>query len=203
LHRADLQHLLQVAPPFLLALASLFARFTGGCVGRNSRWRLLGLVGYTVTAALLVAIVPDASIDLAGVWRDPVRYWRTIANLPESRREEPVADMAMAIRRLSTPEASLFLVMSTSRMPLLFFALRHQAGIFPVYEAGMFTGLTWLTHNRLTLTRTPPDFLVMPQPGSVDDSGEPAPFMPDLTTTWLQCYTKEIYANTRYRLLAR
>jgi hypothetical protein len=203
LHRADLQHLLQVVPPFVLVLAGLLTRFANAFVELDWRGRSLGVVGCAVPVALLAAAVPGASVDLASVWRDPLRYWRTIADLPESWRDEPVADMAMAIRQLTPPESSVFLVMATSKMPLLFFGMRHQAGLFPVSEEGMFTGRVWLAQNRIALTEAPPDFLVVPEPGSGEDFGDPAPFMPDLTADWLRRYTRKLYANARYQLLAR
>ena len=166
LHRADLQHLLQVAPPFVLALAALAARLADRTTPHNAPLRLAGIIGCVVAVALIVAAAPHASFDLASAWRNPVRYWRTISGLPESRGDEPVADMAVAIERLTPPDANVFLLMSTSRMPLLFFAQRHQPGLFPVYEAGMFSGPTWLAHNRIALEQTPPDYLVVPEPGT-------------------------------------
>jgi hypothetical protein len=201
LHRADVQHLLQVLPPLVLVIASLSAR----CVGRGRlgwQGRSLSLAVCAVTALLLCAIVPRASVDLASAWRNPVTYWRTIADLPRSRLGEPVADMAMAILRLTPPQSSIFLLMSTSKMPLLFFSRRHQAGLFPVYEVGMFTSRVWLEYNRIALTKSPPDYLIVPTSSSIADHWEPAPFMPDLTAVWLQRYTKELYANNEYRLLA-
>jgi hypothetical protein len=88
-------------------------------------------------------------------------------------------------------------------MPLLFFARRYQAGLFPVYEAGLFSGCIWRAANRIALSEAPPDYLVVPAPGSNEGLGEPAPFMPDLTAVWLRRYTKELHVNARYRLLAR
>jgi hypothetical protein len=111
--------------------------------------------------------------------------------------------MAVAIERLTPPDANVFLLMSTSRMPLLFFAQRHQPGLFPVYEAGMFSGPTWLAHNRIALEQTPPDYLVVPEPGTTDSAGEPAPFMPDLISSWQQRYSRTLHVNARYRLLER
>jgi hypothetical protein len=108
--------------------------------------------------------------------------------------------MAFAIRNLTPPGSSVFLVMTPTDMPLLFFANRHQPGLIPTYEAGMFSGRFWLERNGVVLRRTPPDFLVVP---TVTTQSEiPAPFLPDLVSSWLRCYDVVLYTNERYRLLA-
>jgi hypothetical protein len=202
LHRADLQHLLQVAPPFVLVLAGLVARYSDRFRATRPTGRAAGAMAIAALIALLAAAAPEASIDLASGWRNPVRYWRTIAGLPATQSQDPVADMALAIRRLTPPQASIFVLMATTPMPLLFFAERYQAGLFPVYEAGMFTGPVWLADNRRALTHAPPDFLVVPEPGSSQELDGSAPFMPDLTAAWLRRYRKTLYVNKSFRLLA-
>jgi hypothetical protein len=51
-------------------------------------------------------------------------------------------------------------------MPLLFFAERYQAGMFPVYEAGMFTGPVLLALNRRVLTNLRRIFWSCPNPAN-------------------------------------
>ena len=202
LHRADLQHLLQVAPPFVLVLAGLLARYSNRFHVAHRTGRAAGAAAIAALIALLAAAVPGASVDLASGWRDPVRYWRTIAGLPATQSQDPVAGMALAIRALTPPDASIFVMTATTPMPLLFFAERYQAGLFPVYEAGMFTRLVWLAHNRRMLTNAPPDYLVVPESDGGLELDEPAPFMPDLAASWLRRYRKTLYANKSFRLLA-
>jgi hypothetical protein len=202
LHRADLQDLLQVVPPFVLVLAGLLARHSDRFRAAHRTEHAVGAGTIAVLIALLAAAVPDASVDLASGWRNPVRYWRTVAGLPATQTQDPVADMSVAIRRLTPANASIFLMMATTPMPLLFFAERYEAGLFPVYEAGMFTGPVWLAHNRRVLTNAPPDYLVVPEPGGGKELDEPAPFMPDLAAAWLRRYRKTLYVNKSFRLLA-
>jgi hypothetical protein len=202
-HRADMQHLLQVAPPFVLVLAGLLARYSDRFRAAPRIKLAAGAVASAALIALLAAAVPEASLDLASGWRNPVRYWRTVAGLPATQTPDPVADMSLAIRRLTPTNASIFLMRATTPMPLLFFAERYQAGLFPVYEAGMFTGPVWLAHNRRVLTNAPPDYLVVPEPGGGEELNEPAPFMPDLTAAWLRRYRKTLYVNKSFRLLTR
>jgi hypothetical protein len=200
LHRADIHHLLQVVPPFIIVLAIL---------GRVIIWdqhryprlgRIAGIASIGVVLALLAMIQPVAAFDLGPLRRNPVRTWQTLAGLPGSFASNPVADMALAIRRLTPPGSSVFLVMAPTDMPLLFFANRHQPGLFPTYESGMFAGPFWLERNRAILDRSPPDFLVVPTAVTRSDAS-PAPFMPDLVSRWLRRYSVVVYANKRYRLL--
>jgi hypothetical protein len=200
LHRADIHHLLQVIPPFIIVVAIL---------GRDIVWpqhlyhrlgRVAGAASIGLVLALLAMIQPVAAVDLGPLVRNPVRTWQTLAGLPGSFGSNPVADMALAIRRLTPPGSSVFLVMAPTDMPLLFFADRHQPGLFPTYESGMFSGQFWLKRNRAILDRSPPDFLVVPT-GVTRSDDIPAPFIPDLESLWLRRYRVVLYANERYRLL--
>jgi hypothetical protein len=199
-HRADIQHLLQVMAPFFIVLALLGHRVVFNR-HRHNRMELVAAAFVSGLAlAAMVMVLPAAALDLGPVDRNPVRTWRMLARLPGSLRSNPVADMAFAIRHLTPPGSSVFLVMTPTDMPLLFFANRHQPGLIPTYEAGMFSGRFWLERNRAILRRTPPDFLVVPT--VTTQSEVPAPFLPDLVRSWLRCYDVVLYANERYRLLA-
>jgi hypothetical protein len=198
-HRGDIHHLLQVIPPFIITL---------GILCRDIFWnehlysRKAQVAGAAIAGLLLAAlaiVLPGAAFDLGPLVRNPIRTWQTLAGLPGSLESNPVADMALAIRRLTPPRSTVFLVMAPSDMPLLYFANRHQPGLFPTYEPGMFSGRFWLERNQAILQRSPPDYLVVPTVGSND---VPAPFIPDLVDSWLRHYRLVLYANERYRLLA-
>ncbi len=200
LHRADFHHLLQVFPPFVIVLALIGDDFVRGRPTGTRLRRLSAVAVFDAALGALAISEPGAAFDLGPLLRDPVQTWRVVAGLPGSLATNPVADMAIALQRL-TPEGSrVFFVMSPTDMPLLFFAHRHQPGLFPTYEPGMFMGPFWLARNRAILDRTPPDFLVVPvKPGPTDDN--PAPFLPVLERSWMRHYSVELYASPKYRLL--
>jgi hypothetical protein len=196
IHRADPQHLLQVAYPFIMVLALLAGRFVAG---QSRPIRLAGTAWFAVVLAAAFKLLPGAATDLGPLSIHPGRHWWAVAALPASRPLDPTADMAMALRRLTPPGASVFLLMTPTDMPLLFFGQRYQAGLFPVYEAGMFASGDWLARNRAALMASPPDYLVVPR-----EAGDaPAPFMPDLVSQWRSVFATTLYQNARYRLLTK
>jgi hypothetical protein len=199
IHRADLQHLLQVEYPFIMVLALLLGRLAARNGGHAATMKLAGAAWLTIVFGAAYRLLPGAAIDLGPLSLHAGRHWWAVAALPASRPQDAGADMAMALRRLTPPGASVFLVMTPTDMPMLFFGQRHQAGIFPVYERGMFSNAYWLALNRTALTASPPDFLVVRQ-GANDD---PAPFMPDVVSQWFREYRTTLYENGGYRLLAR
>jgi hypothetical protein len=200
LHRADIHHFLQVIPPFIIVVAILGRDIVWALPRYHRLRRVAGAASIGLVLALLAMIQPVAALDLGPLVRNPVRTWQMLAGLPGSFGSNSVADMASAIRRLTPPGSSVFLVMAPTDMPLLFFANRHQPGLFPTYESGMFSGPFWLERNRAILDRSPPDFLVLPTAGTRSDD-IPAPFIPDLERLWLRRYSVVLYANERYRLL--
>lgn len=199
LHRADLQHMLQVIYPFIVTFALLCGFFVTKV--RTWTWPFIvaGGTAIAITLTVLLKLSPMSGVDLGSVLRDPVNQWQTLAKLPDSKSENPIADMAMALRRLTPSDATVFLVMSPTDMALLFFAQRYQPGIFPVYEAGMFSSRFWIRKNRAALEAFPPDYLVVLQ-GPNDD---PAPFIPGLLREWQSQFKTTLYENRRYKLLAR
>ncbi|MDE2517133.1 MAG: hypothetical protein KGL12_13985 [Rhodospirillales bacterium] len=204
LHRAEIQHLLQVIPPFVIALALLIA------AAWRARARLDGLA--LAAMVLIMALArPGAGMDLGSPWRNQPRLWHAIAALPASRPQEPLAALALAIRRLTPPGARVFLMLSPTPMPLPFFARRAQPGLFPTYEPGMFAGPVWRAANCAALLRHPPDFLVVavhpaayepPAYAALGIPALPAPFIPGLIAAWTRRYTRVLYENGTYRLLA-
>jgi hypothetical protein len=199
MHRADLQHLLQVGFPFIMVFTLLVGGLLSGYREHVGVFRLVGVVWFVITLAAAFKLLPGAAIDLGPLSVHTGRRWWAVAALPASTTLDPSADMAMALRRLTSPASSVFLVLTPTDMPMLFFGQRYQAGIFPVYESGMFSSRYWLDRNRTALTASPPDYLVVPQ--SMDN--DPAPFMPDVISKWESQYRTKLYENTRYRLLAR
>ena len=198
LHRADFQHLLQVIYPFIVTLALLAALLV--CRGQVGRWldRLVGAAAIVGILADMLILLPGSSFDLGPLLRDPATAWETVADLPNSRSNDPIAAMAIALRRLTPPDASVFLMMVPTDMPLLFFSQRSQPGIFPVYERGMFAGDFWLQRNRAALEAGPPDYIVVMRTSASDD---PAPFIPALVREWRSKYKTVLYQNERYQLL--
>lgn len=197
MHRADLQHLLQVIAPFVIAVA-LLARQVAS-TSRPGFGDFAAIAALSAIAGLMVAVLPGAAMDLAPVGDHPVSRWKAIAGLPGSRPDQPAADMALAIRRMTPSEATVFLVMTPTDMSMLFFAERHQPGIFPTYEPGMFAGPYWTRRNQAALEKSPPDFLVLP---TIPDDN-PAPFLPALVRQWKAVYTTVLYRNQRFELRAR
>lgn len=204
LHRAEIQHLLQVIPPFVIALALLIA----------AAWRAGSRLGGLALAAMVAVLAlarPGAGMDLASPWHHPWQRWRMIAGLPGSMPNEPVASIALAMRRLTPPGARIFLMMAPTPMPMPFFARRAQPGLFPTYEPGMFAGPVWQAANCAALARDPPDFLVVPtRPAAyappayaaLGIAALPAPFIPGLIAAWQHFFTRVLYDNGTYRLLA-
>ena len=136
LHRADIHHLLQVIPPFIIVLAILGRVIVWNQHLYHRLGRVAGAAAIGLVLALLAMVQPVAGFDLGPLVRNPIRTWQMLAGLPGSFRSNPVADMALAIRRLTPPGSSVFLVMAPTDMPLLFFANRHQPGLFPTYQSG-------------------------------------------------------------------
>jgi hypothetical protein len=153
---------------------------------------------------LLLSIAPRASADLGSPARNPLILWSELAGLPETAAaDHPIADMASAIKRLTPPDATVFMVMPQSRMPMLFFAHRHQPGLFPTYEAGMFSGPLWLRENTALLEQMPPDYLVLQRPINGRPQGLSAPYVPGLLAEWQRTYRTVVYQNEWFFLLAR
>ena len=199
LHRADLQHLLQVVYPFIITGALLCSFYFINIRALTWRFRVGGGTAIVAAIAIMLRLVPGAASDLGSMSRDPVQQWRLLANLPASRTGNAIADMAEALQRLTPSDAKIFLVMTPTEMPLLFFAQRIQAGIFPVYEKGMFSGPVWLQQNRMSLESSPPSYLVTLQTPNDD----PAPFMADLVREWRAQFNVTLYENSQYKLLAK
>lgn len=202
LHRADDQHLLQVVPPLVITLGLLVSTALNTAtegIKKFSIWSAL-----IVVSVLMLAIAPRASSDLGPIDRNPLTLWPGLAGLPESAAgEHPVADMAAAIKRLTPPGSTVFIVMPQTRMPMLFFAHRHQPGLFPTYEAGMFSGPFWLRENAALLKRTPPDYLVLQKAFEGRPLGLSAPYVPAVLAEWQRDYRKVVYENDWFFLLAR
>jgi hypothetical protein len=200
-HRGDIHHLLQVIPPFIIVLGILYHEIFWKEQLYSRKAKVAGAATAGLLLAALAMVQPGAAFDLGPLVRNPIRTWQTLAGLPGSLESNPVADMALAIRRITPPRSSVFLVMAPSDMPLLYFADRHQPGLFPTYEPGMFSGRFWLERNQAILQRSPPDYLVVPT-AVIGSNDVPAPFIPDLVDSWLRHYRLVLYANERYRLLA-
>jgi hypothetical protein len=202
LYCAEVQHLLQVLPPFIVTVALMVS---GALKARLSAGSKFGAgITLAVVVMLLVSVAPRASTDLGSLSRNPLTLWPVLAGLPESAApHNPVADMAAAIRRLTPPKATVFMVVPQSRMPMLFFAHRHQPGLFPTYEPGMFSGSSWLQENAALLGRTPPDYLVMESPIAGRLQWIPAPYVPELLAEWSGAYRTVVYKNEWFLLLER
>jgi hypothetical protein len=199
LHRADDQHLLQILPPFIITLGLILARLMDS-EAAPERKTLTGIaLGIIVLALAIVA--PRAGNDLNSPFRNQVALWRYIAGLPESGREHAVADMAAAIRTMTPPDSTVFLVMPQTRMPMLFFAERRQPGLFPTYEPGMFNGDVWLNENAERLRRNPPDYIVLAL-GDARRVGLGAPYVEDVLADWQSAYRTVVYQNPYFILLA-
>lgn len=190
LHRADVQHLLQVLPPDIIVLALLARRLP----------RVAGGLLATIAAGAIL-LLPGTGADLAPVSRDPRSAWRDLAALPDGQDGQPVADMARALTRHLPPGGTVMLAMPMSHTPLLVFAQRRQPGIFPLYEPGMFASPYWLARNQAALSQREPDLLLALQPG-IDD-GEPAPYIAGLSAAWRRDYVRTVHSNARFVLLAR
>ena len=199
LHRADLQHLLQVIYPFIITGALLCSFYLVNIRTLSWPFRVAGGAAIIAAIATMLRLVPGAAFDLGSMSRDPVRQWRLLADLPASRTGNAIADMAEALQRLTPGDAKIFLVMTPTDMPLLFFAQRVQAGILPVYEKGMFSGPFWLQQNRTSLESSPPSYLVTLRTPNDD----PAPFMADIVQEWRAQFNVTLYENARYKLLAK
>jgi hypothetical protein len=199
LHRADDQHLLQILPPFIITLGLILARLMDSEASAE-RKTLTGLaLGIIVLALAIVA--PLAGNDLNSPLRNQIALWRYIAGLPDSGREHAVADMAAAIRTMTPSDATVFLVMPQTRMPMLFFAERRQPGLFPTYEPGMFNGDVWLNENAARLRQNPPDYIVLAL-GNARRVGLGAPYVEDVLADWQSAYRTVVYQNPYFILLA-
>jgi hypothetical protein len=201
LHRADDQHLLQVLPPFVITLGLLFSALIDAeaKIGKKS----MATIGFGFVALAMATIAPGAGNDLRSPLRDQLALWPYLAGLPDSAPEYAVADMASAIRRLTPPGATVFLVMPQTRMSMLFFAERRQPGLFPTYEPGMFSGDRWLKENAALLRRSPPDYLVLPRGSIGRRPGIPAPYVQDVLANWQMTYRTIAYQNPYFILLSR
>ena len=202
LYCAEVQHLFQVLPPFIMTVALMVSVALETRLSAGERFGA-GLA-VTVVVMLLVSIAPRAARDLGSPSRNPLALWPALAGLPESAvSQNPVADMAAAIRRLTPPKATVFMMMPQSRMPMLFFAQRHQPGLFPTYEPGMFDGSPWLQENATLLGQTPPDFLVVERPIAGQAQWISAPYVPELLAEWSRSYPTVVYENESFLLLER
>jgi hypothetical protein len=199
LHRADDQHLLQVLPPFVITLGLLLARLMDSEAGAERK--TLAGIALAALAMALAIVAPRAGNDLESPFRNQVTVWRYIAGMPDSAREHAVADMAAAIRTLTSPDSTVFLVMPQTRMPMLFFAERRQPGLFPTYEPAMFGGDQWLEENAERLRQNPPDYIVLAL-GNARRSGLGAPYVPEILATWQTTYRTIVYQNPFFILLA-
>ena len=199
LHRADLQHLLQVWYPFIMTLGLGLGYSIEALKVKIGIGQISGAAALAGIVSAMVALLPGSAIDLGPVLRNPIARWNTVIHLPSSRPDNPTADMATALLRLTPPESRVFLVMVPTDMPMLFFAQRSQAGIFPVYEAGMFSANFWVRENLKVLDAAPPDYLVVLRTSG--DASLPVPVA--LWDEWRAKYTVKIYENERYALLAK
>lgn len=201
LHRADLEHLLQVIPPFVITLGLLLHLFLErDPIGARKSG---GFAAFALALALLLPMAARAGSDLGSPSRNPIAVWERLVGLPQAAANNAIADMAVAIQRFTPPDTTVFLVMPQTKMSLLYFARRHQPGLFPTYEVGMFAGPRWLAENEARLRSTPPDYLVLARPGALPMTGMPAPFIPDLLAEWQQEYRRVVYQNPYFFLLSR
>lgn len=202
LHRADDSHLLQVIPPLIITLALLCSvALNAGIQGAKRFFIWSGLVIFFFIMLMLGTRVTN---DLGPVARNPLTLWPGLAGMPESAADQhPVADMAAAIKRLTPPDSTVFIVLPQTRMPMLFFAQRHQPGLFPTYEPGMFSGPLWVKENVARLEKSPPDYIVLQKAFNAQVLGLPAPYAPELLAQWQRDYRHLIYQNDWFFLLAR
>lgn len=201
LHRADLPHLLQVVPPFVITMGLLIPTIFGPEMAGARK--ALAAAGFGLVVLLSATLVPRASQDLGSPFRNTLRLWPFLAQLPESERQHPIADMASAIRELTPPNSTVFVVTPETWMPMLFFAQRHQPGLFPTYEVGMFSGPRWLAENAALLEKNPPDYLVLQRSPDGRALGIPAPYVPDILLHWRDAYRTIVYQNEFFLLLKR
>jgi hypothetical protein len=201
LHRADIPHLLQVVPPFVVTMGLLIPTIFGPEIAGAKKVFAIAAFGFVIVLAATLA--PRASQDLGSPFRNVLRLWPFLAQLPDSERQHPVADMAAAIRKLTPPDSTIFVVTPETWMPMLFFAQRHQPGLFPTYEVGMFSGPRWLAENAALLEKKPPDYLILQRPVDGRILGMPAPYVPDLLLRWRESYRTIVYQNEFFLLLKR
>jgi hypothetical protein len=201
LHRADLPHLLQVIPPFVITMGLLIPTIFGTEIAGAKK--ALAITGFGLLVVLAATLAPRASQDLGSPFRNVVRLWPFLAQLPDSERQHPVADIAAAIRQLTPPHSTVFVVTPETLMPMLFFAHRHQPGLFPTYEVGMFSGPRWLAENAARLEKTPPDYLVLEKTLDGRVLSLPAPYVPDLLFHWRDTYRTIVYQNEFFLLLKK
>jgi hypothetical protein len=202
MHRADLQHLLQVGYPFIITFVLLAGLFVSKFNKMAWPVRFAGTLGVVCVLVPMFLVIPGTGKDLSPVSDHPMRQWRMVAGLPGSMPSNPVAGMADAIRRLTPAEAKVFFVMTPTDMAMLFFAERHQPGLFPVYESGMFSDPAWLRGNRAALEACPPEYLVVRQTADDETQRDLAPFIPDLLEEWRSRFSVTLFENQRYKLLA-
>ena len=206
MHRADLQHLLQVLMPFLLCLTYFIGEpfsVENQSEKRHGGWSRARQVGAILGFVLLVGVTGGGAIDLGPIIRDQALYWRSIGGLPQSRPADPVADMAAAIRARTLACEPIFLAMPMTQMPMLFFSRRRQSGLFPTYEPGLFSAGYWKNRNSIALIRDAPRFLIFERSSKDGEAAALAPYIPSIIDRWRSEYTSIVYENAAFIMLAR
>jgi len=197
LHRADLPHLFQVLPPFILLFGLLLARLERAVWHFPARMLTGATLG--VVAFFLLICGLRGPGDLVYAARNPLPIWQAIAALPEGQPADPTADMALAIRRATPRGARGYYLMAMTPSPLIFFAQRRQAGLFPIHEPGMYASPYWIPRNRERLAQEPPDFIVV---GNAP-ADPPEALPPELARQWREAFTRVVHRNDRFTLLLR
>jgi hypothetical protein len=168
---------------------------------RHSAISFLGTV-VMITPFLILLYLSNS--DLGPLLRNHISYWRISANLPDSLPSHPVADIAARLRECTGPRDPIFIAMTWTQSPMLFFSKRYLSGIAPVYAPNILTSPEWQELNRERIAKEPPKVIVVNNAEWAGiESSLIAPYISDLIERWKSEYTSVIYRNEYYTILSR
>ena len=195
--RVDVHHYLQVTAPLLVLLGILLGAPATGIARRAQRVGAAGLFGL-----LLIGVAPEGAFDMASPWRNPVVYWRELANLPASRPDDAMGAIAIRLRQFVPPGRPIFFATAWSLSGVLVASERPMAGAIPAYAPGVVDHPRWKVLNLKALREYPPQALVVYGPAwDAGLASEIAPYDPSLIREWRERFTSVAYDQGNWRIL--
>jgi hypothetical protein len=199
LHRTDVQHLLQVLPPMLLAVPLLARRVSEGARTAVGSLAIGCYVGALLVAA--VALAPSARADLVVLDAHPVARLRELQRGIAALPSHPLVEAIMATRAATSPDERVLVVPLVCQFS--YFAERRLSGLVVGYAQGVHDDDEWRARNFRAVQRHPPAVVIATEPLAAMPAEDPFRVaQPELYAYLRARYERVLYQHDGWTVLA-
>jgi hypothetical protein len=164
LHRADVLHLIQVLPPFLIVASLLVWDLVQikGSLGQT-RWRrtarLSAAAGFVVALSVtFLAILPYGGIDLESTQSTVVKRYQGLAAGCQGDGEHPICELLSSIRNNSASHDPI--LVADAACQVNYFSRRPLSGFLIGFDPAYFDGDCWRIRELKAVQSNPPALVI-------------------------------------------